>query len=32
MDSFYVTDLLRKKITDSVRLERIKTALLEVLK
>ncbi|MGE5751503.1 MAG: HD domain-containing protein, partial [Nitrospirota bacterium] len=32
MDSFYVTDLLRKKITDSVRLERIKTALLDVLK
>jgi [protein-PII] uridylyltransferase len=32
MDSFYVTDLLRKKITDSVRLERIKAALLEVLK
>jgi [protein-PII] uridylyltransferase len=32
MDSFYVTDLLLKKITDSVRLERIKTALLEVLK
>jgi [protein-PII] uridylyltransferase len=31
MDSFYVTDLLRKKITDGVRLERIKDALLKVL-
>jgi [protein-PII] uridylyltransferase len=28
MDSFYVTDLLRKKITDTVRLEKIKNALL----
>jgi [protein-PII] uridylyltransferase len=31
MDSFYVTDLLRKKITEGVRLERIKDALLKVL-
>ncbi len=30
-DSFYVTDLLRKKITDSERLEKIKTALLSVI-
>ncbi len=31
MDAFYVTDLLRKKITDGIRLERIKDALLKVL-
>jgi [protein-PII] uridylyltransferase len=31
MDSFYVTDLLRKKITDGVRLERIKDTMLKVL-
>lgn len=32
MDSFYVTDLLRKKITDPGRLEMIKKALLAVLR
>ncbi len=31
MDSFYITDLLHKKITDGVRLERIKEALITVL-
>jgi [protein-PII] uridylyltransferase len=30
MDSFYVTDLLRKKITDAFRLEKIRKALMEV--
>ncbi|HEY6010677.1 MAG TPA: [protein-PII] uridylyltransferase [Nitrospirota bacterium] len=30
MDSFYVTDLLRKKITDSFRLENIRKSLMEV--
>jgi [protein-PII] uridylyltransferase len=31
MDSFYVTDLLRKKITDTTRLEKIKEAILKVI-
>ena len=31
LDSFYITDLLRKKITDSVRLEKIRDSLLKVL-
>jgi [protein-PII] uridylyltransferase len=31
MDSFYVTDLLRRKVTDDVRLSRIKEELLKVL-
>jgi [protein-PII] uridylyltransferase len=31
MDSFYVTDLLRRKVTDDVRLGRIKEELLKVL-
>jgi [protein-PII] uridylyltransferase len=31
MDSFYVTDLLRKKITDDVRLQKIREALMKVL-
>ncbi len=31
MDSFYVSDLLRRKVTDEVRLNRIKEALLNVL-
>jgi [protein-PII] uridylyltransferase len=31
MDSFYVTDLLRRKVTDDVRLNRIKEELLKVL-
>jgi [protein-PII] uridylyltransferase len=30
MDSFYVTDLLRSKITDAVRLEKIREALIKV--
>jgi [protein-PII] uridylyltransferase len=30
MDSFYVTDLLRSKITDTVRLEKIREALIKV--
>ncbi len=32
MDSFYVSDLLHKKITDSIRLEKIKEAILRVIK
>jgi len=31
MDSFYVTDLLRNKITDIIRLEKIKEAVMKVL-
>ena len=31
MDSFYVTDLLRKKVTDDVRLGKIKAELLKIL-
>jgi [protein-PII] uridylyltransferase len=30
MDSFYVTDLLRNKITDTIRLEKIREALMKV--
>ncbi len=31
MDSFYVTDLFRKKIDDVVRLEKIREALMKVI-
>jgi [protein-PII] uridylyltransferase len=31
MDSFYITDLLRNKITDSVRLEKVRDAVMKVL-
>jgi [protein-PII] uridylyltransferase len=31
LDSFYVTDLLRNKITDEVRLEKIRVALMKVI-
>lgn len=31
MDSFYITDLLKKKIRDSVRLEKIRDALMKVI-
>jgi [protein-PII] uridylyltransferase len=31
MDSFYVTDLFRKKIVDIVRLEKIREALIKVI-
>ena len=31
MDSFYVTDLLRKKIVESDRLDKIRDALLKVI-